>query len=180
MITYATFIEALPPLVRQAQALLTSTELADGVDFRRWRHDLRDLVQRIEAKGYSVNCGVGSRAFRIAALGGPISKERQRAWFLRELQDTVGELELLCSRHGQFGDPRAAEDPSPRGPSTPLTSPEKVTLAWLWQHAPIRLWGSALFFLAVVFVSGVTLGQSKLYAELQAKLRPVAASAQKP
>ena len=60
MITYATFIEALPPLVRQAQALLTSTELADGVDFRRWRHDLRDLVQRIEAKGYSVICGVGS------------------------------------------------------------------------------------------------------------------------
>ena len=180
MITYASFIEALPRLVQQAQALLTNTELADGSDFRRWRHELKDLVQRIEVHGYSVNCDVGGRAFRIAALAGPVSKESQQARFVRDLQDTIGELELLCSRYRQFGDPRASISPGPAAPPVPLTSPEKVTLAWLWQHAPVGLWVSAAGVLAVIFLFGVTLGQSKLYTELEAKLRPVAASAPKP
>lgn len=51
----------------------------------------------------------------------------------------------------------------------PLLPPEKVTLAWLWNHTPAGIWGTALALLAggltAAFSSGVWVGQSALYSQ---------------
>ena len=179
MFTYSAFVEALAPLIKQASTLLQSADLADGADFRRWRHDLADLIQRIESRSYRVNCDVAGRAFRIVSLGGPVSKEGQRARFRRDMEDTIAELEILVALYDQFGDPNPPQT-LPTSVGKPLAPPDKVTLAWLWQHAPISLWAAAASALAVAFALGVGAGQSRLYVELEAKLRPAAASAPKP
>ena len=42
---------------------------------------------------------------------------------------------------------------------TTLAFPEKVTLSWLWQHAPLSLWGLLIGAVASAFLFGMKAGQ---------------------
>jgi hypothetical protein len=51
-----------------------------------------------------------------------------------------------------------------------LTLPEKVTLAWMWDHVPVTWWWWIGTILVAVFAVGLTLGQSEFYWQLAGKL----------
>lgn len=51
-------------------------------------------------------------------------------------------------------------------PPSDLPVPEKVTLAWLFKHIPAWLWFSAFGTLFVAFVTGLKLGQLKLFQDI--------------
>lgn len=170
MLTYRDFVEELRPLAAQAMDFLGSLELSGGLEFRKWRHEVSDLIGRIEEVGYSVYCSVDTRQFD--ELGGysytPNLDERVEA-FNRDLEDTITELETVISRFDKFGDPKA---PLQTNAPAPLSMPEKVTAAWIWNNAPITLWWKLAGVAALVFVTGVAIGQSSLYAEVLAKFSP--------
>lgn len=131
------------------------------------------MTLTIEEAGYSVYCSIDTRQFD--ELGGysytPSLYERVEA-FNRDLEDTITELETVISRFDKFGDPKAP--PQADVPAT-LKLPEKVTAAWIWNNAPINLWWKLVGVAALIFVTGIAVGQSSLYAEVLAKLSPATA-----
>ena len=118
------------------------------------------------------------------------SKAERLATYNRDLRDTVTELETLVSHFDKYGDPKA----EPVAKPTPeplqqavvaslqprLQSPEKVTPAWLWQHATVTLWLQGVGLLAASFAAGIVVGQSALYADLSAKATSPSATASAP
>lgn len=53
-----------------------------------------------------------------------------------------------------------------------LTPPAKVTLKWLWEHVPYRLWFYLIGLLISAFTLGVTFSETKMYKSAISLLDP--------
>lgn len=54
---------------------------------------------------------------------------------------------------------------------TELNAPERITLRWLWNHAPMKLWAALLAALAGSFSLGVTAVEGGLYQDIKEHLQ---------
>lgn len=150
---YESFIAELPPLIMRAKAIMSSKNdrRHDSAVFRQWEHEVGDLLQRISQLGYDINTRFYSRKFRAMSYTSTIGDDLEV--FDDDLRDSVIEMELAVSRYEKYGDPKgtvasksvASPTPVQVAPAAePVKAPEKVTLAWLWSHVPVPLWGAAL------------------------------------
>ena len=172
MLSYRQFVDELRPLIEQARALFDLDGIHENPAFRKWRHEVTDLIERIEDAGRSVNCSIGERRFDdIGSYTYTPSPRDRLAAFNRELQDTINELATIVERFEKFGDPKAADVAV--AVATPLETPEKITAAWLWGNAAMSLWWIVIVAAVAIFGAGITVGQSSLFKELVEKLKPV-------
>ena len=172
MLSYRQFIDELRPLTEQARALFDLDGIHENPAFRKWRHEITDLIRRIEDVGYTVNCSIDERRFdELGSYSYTPSPRDELAAFNRDLQDTINELATIVERFEKFGDPKAA-DPAVAA-ATPLKAPEKITAAWLWGNASMSLWWIVIVAAVAIFGVGITVGQSSLFKELIEKLKPV-------
>ena len=108
------------------------------------------------------------RAFSVASYG-PVTRAEQIARYNRDLQDSVNEIETSINHFDKYGDPKgdkASEEP--RKHEQELEWPQKMSLSWLFKHAPIGLWLKFISALvAAVFIFGIAFGQTGLYANLE-------------
>lgn len=113
MLTYHQFIDELRPLLGQAQELAHLKQLHEDPAFRKWRHEVTDLLERIEQATYSINCSIRERLFdeRGSYAYSPTPSERLAAYD-RDLQDTIVELGTIISRFEKFGDPKSEKKES--------------------------------------------------------------------
>ncbi len=57
-----------------------------------------------------------------------------------DLQDTVNEIETTINHFDKYGDPKARKQvEAPPQRDQELEWPKKITLSWLFKHAPITL-----------------------------------------
>ncbi len=174
--TYQQFIEALKPLLAEAQGRLFGLkELHEDPRFRKWRHQVTDLIERIEGQGYSVNCSIVSRYFDAPGSYTYTPSDRDRLTaYERDLQDSINELQTIVERYENFGDPKKPQQE--RKEQKELECPEKMTLSWLWRHAHISLWWWLASVLVTVFLLGIAVGQSTFYAQLSKPWIPESAT----
>ena len=173
MLTYAAFIDELRALVPRGKSLSGAVGFSDSQEFKRWRHETTYLLEAIHGNGYRVRCDIQIRKFNIRATYEAVSDKAKRHRFETDLTDTLTELEVLISSFDKFGDPNQRKLPeTPLASAKPLVPPDKVTLAWLWQHAPISLWITVAAAAVAILSAGIGLGQSALFAEVVTKLQP--------
>jgi len=161
MVTYSQFVDELRTLVDQARTLRDAREMHENPAFRKWRHEVTDLILLMEDAGYSINCSIVSRDFdeRGSYTYDPSSKERIAA-FNRDLQDTVTELLTIISRFDKFGDPKSkVKTPQSLKPHEAVikddikSMPSSGTLRDKFESHPV-VWGLGL--LAIGFGAGFT------------------------
>jgi hypothetical protein len=58
--------------------------------------------------------------------------------------------------------------------------PEKLTLAWLWNHVPLSWWAALVGSFLFVFTLGISVGQSELYSQVTTPAKTSAEPATKP
>ncbi len=175
---YAAFIDELRSLIQQAQDFPPDATGVDSPLFKRWRHEVTDLINRIQRLRYSINCRVGDRLFMIASYGSTPSAETRKK-FEEDLVDTLTELDVLVKNFDKYGDPKAnarsvvdvTKQLAPHKVELAITEktqnatgagaevaelkwPEKMTAAWLWKHMPL----SGYAVLSGTFLAGVTVG----------------------
>jgi hypothetical protein len=184
MFTYTAFIEELRPLIQRADSLLDRPEMREDDDFRKWRHEVMDLISRIELRNYSINCQIAYRKFNELGLYSHLpSKTARMVTYNRDIRDTITELQTLVTHFDKYGDSKAELAANPafettqqsveglfEKPKIGLQPPEKVTPAWLWEHAPVTLWLQGLGIVGASFLVGVSLGQSAVFAELRERV----------
>jgi hypothetical protein len=181
---YNAFINELKPLIEQAHEFDADDRHYSSDVFRRWRHEVEDLISRIRRLKYSVNCGLDGRNFYIEGYGSHSDRE-QRDCFDRSLKDTLVELEVVIDRYTKYGDPKAKPTPpvAIAGPGSltpsltpePISTiapamqaqapepaepkwPERVTLYWLFKHMPLSAWGTLGALVAGAFSAGLAAG----------------------
>lgn len=177
MFAYATFIQELRSLAEQGRGLADQPQGVDAESFRRWRHQVCDLISRIGEQGHRVNCRIVDRGF--GARGWYSNQSEKAIAFKRDMADTIIEIELLVTRFDQYGDPTSGEAHLKKrggskadGPAIEkaLQPTEKVTLVWLQQHVPISMWlkvlGTLVSIVFSAFLLGVTVGQSDWYQKI--------------
>lgn len=173
MLTYAAFIDELRVLVARGKALFGSVSLSESEPFKRWRLETVHLIELIQNQSYQVKCGIQIRRFNIKGFYEPVSDKAKRERFETDLTDTIAELEVLIASFDKFGDPNHKLEPVLSSETlTPLMPPEKVTLAWLWQHASWNLWLTVIALAGAILSAGIALGRSALYDEVVVKLQP--------
>ncbi|PUB72221.1 MAG: hypothetical protein DBP03_17675 [gamma proteobacterium symbiont of Ctena orbiculata] len=165
---YEDFAAEVRDYLQEANNLFDLKKVDEDPAFRKWRHNLTDLIQRIEDNGYEINCSIQNRLFyqQGSYTYDPSQKDHIDA-FNRDLQDTIVELETIVNKYDKYGDPKAAKSTSEE--KKQLEWPQKITLSWLYTHAPFSLWAKTVGFLLAAFVLGVSVGQSQLYEEVASK-----------
>jgi hypothetical protein len=167
--TYKQFVDEVRRLAQEAEGLRGLDLLDEDPRFRKWRHELTDMLERVGSIGYEPNCKVVYRQFSFpsARYGRGPSQEERISRFVHEINDTQIELNTIISNYDKFGAPagKRKED------SNTLKAPENVTLAWLWNHVPAKLWWSAAIMFLAVLSTGIFLGQSSMYREVMDKLK---------
>ena len=66
---YVAFIEQLINLVERARGFTTSERNREDPGFRKWQHELDDLIERIDHLGHDVNTNLDTRRFKILGYG---------------------------------------------------------------------------------------------------------------
>jgi hypothetical protein len=152
---YAAFINELSALRDSYANPPPNHRTHDSLGFKQWRHQVSDLIERIQVKGYDINCRIGGRQFRVMSYAS-ISPREQQAAFDKAHTETMIELNTIISNFEKYGDPKAtppapALGPSPHpdfAPKRPLEWNKEATLSWYAKNTPAgTLWG----FVAVVF-----------------------------
>jgi len=166
---YEDFVNELREFLLEANNLFDLNKVDEDPNFRKWRHNLTDLIQRIEDNGYDINCSIQNRLFceQGSYTYDPSQKDHVEA-FNRDLQDTINELETIINKFDKYGDPKSKDIIKPQNEQ--LEWPQKITLSWLYAHAPFGLWMKAGGFLLAAFLLGIAVGQSQLYIEISNKL----------
>ncbi|MEW4339705.1 hypothetical protein [Chromobacterium vaccinii] len=162
---YPDFIAQLRPLLTQIDSLLMEREGHRATAFRQWRHELIDLLLRASQQGFRPHCHANGRRFGAGRSFDPQAPLRNYAADLRETQI---ELTTLIRNFERDGAPPAA----PRAAAGPAV-PDTITPAWLWRHLSVTAIVSLLSVALAIFMVGVTVGQSKLYADLMHPASPV-------
>lgn len=104
MITYKEFVEELSPFIEEAEGLKRADRRDKDPNFRRWRHRVTELIIQIKEQGYSVSCPIYNRQFR--GFGDTLSKIEG---YVRDLNDTIIELETIVDHYDKYGVPKKAE-----------------------------------------------------------------------
>lgn len=47
-----------------------------------------------------------------------------------------------------------------------VSVPQKLTLAWLWNHVPLSWWAALAAAFVSVFSAGISIGQSEAYGRI--------------
>jgi hypothetical protein len=162
MITYENFISELRPLIVRGQSLYDRPDRTKDSDFRRWKFEVIDLINRIQSEKYDVNCLIAARSF--ASYSGSYTGSGKHAIdaYNLALKDTINELEILVQRYDKHGAPNPITPSSSEAPSNELQPPKLMTLEWLWRHSPASWWayivGALLTVVGIAFGLGVKLG----------------------
>lgn len=107
---YAQFITAIKSLRDEGTQLFGREKLHEDRQFRKWRHQLTDVIDRIRQQGYVVNCQVSTRSFdQPASPDTPRTQKARVAAYDQELLDTINELDTLIKRYEELGTPRIAD-----------------------------------------------------------------------
>lgn len=110
---YAEFIEDLEPLIEVGRKFDGADCRHDSQTFKAWKHEVLDLIHRIERQRYSINCQLSDRIFQVPSYG-HVTKEEQRHRFEQELGDTLHELDVVVGNFRKYGDPKEAAVPAAR------------------------------------------------------------------
>lgn len=97
-------MEELPLFIEEAGSLKRAGRVNKDPDFRRWRHRVTELINQIEIEGYRVNCNIYNRQFR--GFGDALSKIEG---YVRDLNDTIIELETIVDNYDRYGVPKKIE-----------------------------------------------------------------------
>jgi hypothetical protein len=157
-VTYAQFIEEIRRLADQGAALIKA-EAADGNHnserFRNWRHEAESTVAHAWKLHLPLPAEFKStiRAYREY---GDSRAAVQRLAFNRDMADSVRELRYLIEQFDKFGAPTP---PARASKEVPLSAPEKVTVRWLIDHVPVRVWIYLVTLIAATFMLGVAAEQ---------------------
>lgn len=156
--------------MQEARDLFNLQNLHEEPHFRKWRHNVTDLIERVEDQGYEVNSSIENRYFDEPGsyTYDPTRNDRISA-FNRDLQDTINEFQTIVERFEKYGAPKTLAKNAVEKEES-LEWPQKITLSWLFKHAPIGLWFKAGGIVLAVLILGITIGQSQLYKELSRKL----------
>ena len=162
MLTYENFINELRTLIIRGQALYDRSSRIKDPDFRRWKFEVIDLINRIQSEKYDVNCLIAAKSFvsyRGSYTGS--GKHAIDAYNLA-LKDTINELEVLIERYDKHGAPNPIKPVFLTVPATSVPTDESLTLDWIWRHMPVTWWkyivGVLLTVFGIAFTLGVKLG----------------------
>lgn len=99
MLKYSQFIGELRALLERGKTLYDLDGRHEDPGFQRWRHEVTDLIKRIEHEGYDTNCHIAERLFDVeyGSYKGNPTPGRIAAYNL-DLQDTLNELEIIIGR----------------------------------------------------------------------------------
>ncbi len=106
MISYEAFIAELRGLVLKGEQLIEVEEFDLNEDFRDWRHEVTELIKRIEQQGWPVSSGIKYRTF-----GGNIKTyydkagEKRKNTFQLHMKDTIRELKTIIDHNEKLGAP---------------------------------------------------------------------------
>lgn len=106
---YEAFVRELRRLAEAPTFGSMGPKYTEDLVFRAWKHNLVDLIQRIEAQGYEVHCNVRSRFFspRVRSGGGGEAARRQAyaEAFFAAVNQTLIEIRTIISRFEDYGVP---------------------------------------------------------------------------
>jgi hypothetical protein len=103
-LTYELFIHELGQLITSGETLYNLDQRDLDPNFRNWRLQVTDLIDRITRIGYSVRCYIRSRSFGTHRNATEMYLNEE---YNRELRDTLNELNLIIKRYDDFGVPKA-------------------------------------------------------------------------
>lgn len=155
---YAAFINELTVLRDSFANPPLNHRTHDSLEFKQWRHQIGDLIERIESRGYDINCRIGQRRFRVMSYGAISPRELQKA-FDNAHAETMIELNTIISNFEKYGDPRATSPATALEPSIPSDFAQKkplewkkdATLLWYFNNTPIgTLWGFGVVFASLI------------------------------
>jgi len=117
----------------------------DAPEFKKWRRGTRIVIERVfgerskqilESQNITFFCGV-------AYPGMPDDADEEA--FQSGVTSAKALLESMIQEVEEFG-------ASAESSGSQLEAPERVTLVWLRQHAPVRLWLTAVSILFAAFI----------------------------
>lgn len=162
---YSDFIEEIRILFDGASTLFDKEEIDRDPAFRKWRHKLTAAIDAIKNQGYVIKCNVKRRRFTI---GGYSHKSDRIKRYNQDIQDTINELETIIKYFDNYGDPVGSTIPDISiEPKPEIEYPQKVTLSWLAEHAPIGLWLKFAGILVTAFILGLGFSQTVAYKNMQ-------------
>ena len=157
MIIYRAFIDELVPLTEEARTLRDAKEFHQDPAFRKWRNKVTRLLDQVVHQDYLITCQIKRRSFGNLTYA---THDACKASYQQEIDDTINELEFIIENYRKHGEP-------PKGGETKQPSqlewPAKITLAWLFSHAPWTFWTGLVGLLVATFVLGTQVGQTNLY-----------------
>lgn len=148
---YKQFIAALEPLIEETNHLFDREELDEGQEFRRWRHQVTDMICRIKDEGYTVDSSMSGRYFDNTYY--MATKQERLDAYNRDLRDTVDELKAIVEKYSQFGEPRKS---GKSGNASNLSA----SLSKITKHPIWWLIGGAISVVIVTWVLVHMAGQS--------------------
>jgi len=156
-VTYAQFIEEIRRLADQGETLLGTPGTNESQPFRDWRHEAQSTVSNALDLGFRLPGKFTSsiKPYRANWIGCTSADNRKA--FNRDMADSVSQLRYLISQFDKFGPPETV--PKVSVPAAPLTAPKKVTVRWLIDNVPVKVWFVVVGTLCAAFMLGVAAGQ---------------------
>lgn len=136
-----------------------SKEMHNGGAFRKWRNALDGTLNQIVQANYLLPCPIRVQRRKFGYSQRSLTDDELFSLYQRDMDDTINELEFIIDSYRIHGEPPKGGS----GKESELEYPDKVTLSWLFHHAPIRLWLTIGWLLIAVFVLGTQVGNSKIY-----------------
>ena len=160
MITYAGFITEIKRLVAEAKRLRSANKMHQDDRFRKWRNELEGVLSQIAQVGFLLPCPVRVKVREFGYTSNERIPDAERLkWYQMEMDDTINELDFIIDSYQKHVEPPVADS---KKPST-AGWPEKVTLSWLYHHAPIGLWLKVGAVAIAIFAAGAYVGQNETY-----------------
>lgn len=160
MITYSGFIKEIERLAAEASKLRSARKMHLDENFRKWRHELEGVLSQIAQVGHPLPGPVKVKARSFGYVNNDRIAETERfQWYQMEMDDTINELQFIIDSYEKHGEP-------PKGTQSSTSKggwPEKITLSWLYDHAPIGLWVTVGTIGLAIFLAGVYVGQNEIY-----------------
>jgi hypothetical protein len=173
--TYEQFIEELRELITEGEAWLGIAS-AGTPEFREWRHRAESVVVGIQTEGFVVPGGFHSPRRLYQPNWAPSKPEQKRATFDRDLRDSLAELRYIIRDFEKYGPRRLGQQAAVAAPApmttASLSAPEKVTLRWMYDHVPVRLWLGGIALLLTVFFIGFAVGQVPAVRAVVCSIKP--------
>jgi hypothetical protein len=185
--TYEQFVEELKQLITAGEALRGAAS-AGTRDFRDWRHRAESVVIGVQTEGYIVPGGFNSPRRHYRPTWASAKPETIRATFETDLGDSLTELQFIVEHFEKYGPPRSPSSQQPTLATTPapavtfpepLPPPEHVTVRWIIDHVPVKLWWSAFGIVVFIFCTGFVVGQIPAARVAICWVKPDACSAPK-